>query len=417
MKAKSAPLVQGNLWWLSRERWKDPIKFFGEVRQQLGDVVRIKTTAEDFILLGHPSAAEHIFRVRAENYPKPKLDRALLGDGLLTSEGALWRAQRKLTAPAFSLSAIESLKPLLQSLIEPMLQSWSDGTVNVTAPLRQLVLDFVVRGFFHFELGERLIAVDQDLQELMALGRMRNHYLFGAYYRRGYQKKIHRLRVRRFRDRIGDMLEHQNDPDSLFGHWRMAGEFSRKQLEDMAATVIIAAYETTGSLLSWAFYLLAQHEDFQSALRSELAKVAPDNSVSLAQFIDETMRLYPPAWLFGREAVETDEIDGYVIPKGTRVTLSAYHIHRDPRFWEKPDEFRPDRFSEINARPKMAFLPFGGGTRHCPGSAMAYWETKLIVAEALKRFHFRPGGEVVPEPLLTLRPKGGVRVRASRIES
>jgi cytochrome P450 len=196
------------------------------------------------------------------------------------------------------------------------------------------------------------------------------------------------------------------------------------QLRDHVITFIGACHETTAVALTWAFYLLARHPDAERRVREEVEQVLSGRTPTAIdvpklrctrQAIEESMRLYPPVYGVGREAVRDSEIHGYRVPKGTTIFISQWVIHRDPRFYPEPQAFRPERWLGEAARslPKFAYLPFGGGPRLCIGNTFAMMEAVLILATLIGRFRFElePGEPVVPFPAITLRPRGGIRMR------
>jgi cytochrome P450 len=197
-----------------------------------------------------------------------------------------------------------------------------------------------------------------------------------------------------------------------------------RQLRDEVITLLLAGHETTALALSWTWYLLSQHPDVDAKLAAELRDVlggrAPtvDDLPNLRlteQVVTEAIRLYPPAWGFGREAIADCEIDGYAVPAGTTIIISPWVLHVDPRHFEHPTEFRPERWSGDLARrlPRFAYIPFGGGPRICIGNRFAMMETELILATTAQRFRLERQSDhpVVPLPSITLRPKGGIRVK------
>ncbi len=200
-----------------------------------------------------------------------------------------------------------------------------------------------------------------------------------------------------------------------------------QQVRDEVLTLLLAGHETTANALCWTFWLLAQHPQVEVRLREEYQRVLngrPPQMEDLPQLsvtrmvLEEAMRLYPPAWAFARNAIQEDEIGGYAIPKGAYVVLLPYATHRHPDFWERPDVFDPERFEPVRAaqRHRFAYFPFGGGPRLCIGNQFALTEAHLILATILSQYQFRllPGTNVVPEPLVTLRPGGGLLMTVQR---
>ncbi|MFQ3648188.1 MAG: cytochrome P450, partial [Anaerolinea sp.] len=217
----------------------------------------------------------------------------------------------------------------------------------------------------------------------------------------------------------GDLLSMLISAESDTGE-RMTDE----QVRDEALTIVLAGHETTANAMTWTFYLLGEHPEVEARLREEVVRVLGDRPPTLAdlpqltyteQVIKESMRLYPPAWSFARSVVEEVELGGYLIPKRSTVIILPYVIHRDPRWFTDPERFDPDRFSpeRESSIPKYAYLPFGGGPRICIGNAFAMMEAKLILAAIVQRWRLRRASNapVIPEPLVTLRPKGGMPMR------
>jgi cytochrome P450 len=192
-------------------------------------------------------------------------------------------------------------------------------------------------------------------------------------------------------------------------------------------TLFLAGHETTAIALSWAWYLLSQHPEAEGKLLAELRSVLGGRAPTVddlprlgyaERVVTEAMRLYPPAWTLGRESLEAFELDGYRVPGGTIAVMSQWVLHRDPRFFERPDEFDPDRWADGLARrlPKFAYFPFGGGPRQCIGNAFATMEAVLLLATIAQQFQLSllPGHPVVPWPSATLRPRNGLKMTLHR---
>jgi cytochrome P450 len=205
---------------------------------------------------------------------------------------------------------------------------------------------------------------------------------------------------------------------------------SEQQLRDEVITLLLAGHETTALALSWTWYLLSRHPDIDASLASELRHVLGGRPPAVAdllqlsfttQVVTEAMRLYPPVWGFGREAVGDFEIGGYRIPGGTTIIISPWVLHRNPRHFERPMEFRPERWSGDLARqlPRFAYIPFGGGPRICIGNRFAMLEAALILATVATRFRLECQNDrpIIPFPSITLRPKEGIWVKPKRRES
>jgi cytochrome P450 len=198
---------------------------------------------------------------------------------------------------------------------------------------------------------------------------------------------------------------------------------SDTQLRDEVITLFLAGHETTANALSWTWWLLAQNPEAEAKLHRELATVLGGRAATLEDLprlpytnnvITESMRLYPPAWGMARLAIEDVEIGGYTVPKGSGVTLAQWVVHRDPRWFDAPEEFRPERWEGdlLKRLPRFAYFPFGGGPRQCIGNNFATMETALVLATIAQKFRMRlvPEHPVVPMPTITLRPRYGIRM-------
>jgi cytochrome P450 len=226
---------------------------------------------------------------------------------------------------------------------------------------------------------------------------------------------------------IAERNSHPEQSDDLLSMLMQAqdngsgNKMSDAQLRDEVVTLFIAGHETSAEALSWTLFLLSQHPEVEAKLRSELDDVLTGRPPTLADLpqlvytrmvMDESMRLYPPAWLLERKALADDEIGGYLIPKGMTLAITQYVTHRHPQFWENPAVFDPQRFDPRQnvERPRYAYFPFGGGPRMCIGKGLALLEVQMVLCMLLQRFKFRvaPGWEVKTEPELSLRLKGGL---------
>jgi cytochrome P450 len=201
------------------------------------------------------------------------------------------------------------------------------------------------------------------------------------------------------------------------------------QVRDEAITLLLAGHETTANALNWTWYLLAQNPDKEALLHDELDRVLGGRAPTLADLkqlpytemvVKESMRLYPPAYSFGRMSIEDVNIGGYDLPANCDINIFSYTAHRDPRWWDEPEAFRPERFSPENEKliPRYAYFPFGGGPRICIGNSFAMMEARLMLATMAQQFQLRlkPGQKVELDPLITLRPLGGMHMRVEQRE-
>jgi len=359
----------------------------------------------------------------------------LLGDGLLISEGELWRRQRRIAAPAFHAKRIAEFVTAMTSCAAATLERWRSmtGPFDVATEMLALTLDIVARTMFSIDVGGEIASL-RRLTDIVVALRPSTLDLLGlpewiprrqpAAYRRAiaeFEALVSRLLAERRadgRDR-GDLLSMllaARDPETGEG-------MSDRQLRDEILTILLAGHETVANALTWTWYLLARHPEAEARLHEELDRVLGARVPGFADLaelewtrmvIEEAMRLYPPAHTVSRTAIGEDRIGGVRVPPGAAITISAYLTHRNPNLWPNPERFAPERFAPeaVAQRHRFAYLPFGGGPRICIGNGLAMVEAKAIVATIAQRYRVRlaPGHVVEPIGLVTLRAKNGVRV-------
>ncbi|HEV3471216.1 MAG TPA: cytochrome P450 [Pyrinomonadaceae bacterium] len=424
---------------------RDPLTFLARLAREHGDVARFRIGPQRAFLLSHPDLVRDLLVTHQERFHKGRaLQRArrLLGRGLLTSEGDFHRRQRRLAQPAFHRQRINSYAATMVEYAERTSGRWRDGqTLDISQEMMRLTLAVVGKTLFDADVETEADEVGEALTEVMEL--------FG-YLMLPYSELLEHLplpasrRFRRARARldsviyriIEDRRRAAGDRGDLLSMLLLAVDeegdrtgMTNEQLRDEVMTLFLAGHETTANLLSWAWFLLAQHPEAERRLHEELDAVlaggrAPsaDDTAALRyteMVVAETMRLYPPAWTLGRLAVADHEAAGYHIPRGSLVLASQYVCHRDPRYFPDPERFDPERFTpEAKAsRPQFSYFPFGGGVRRCIGEGFAWTEATLILAALARRWRVRllPGRPVETQPRITLRPgKGGIPVRLER---
>jgi cytochrome P450 len=390
-------------------------------------------------LINKPEYIEHVLLTNHQNYSKSHFLRSmlgpLLGEGLLISEGELWRRQRRIAAPAFHNKRITELVATMASCTESTLARWrsTTGPFDVAAEMMALTLNIIARTMFSTDVSREVEAARRLMNIGMTL-RPSMLDLFGlpewlprrqpAACRRAiaeFDALVARLLAERRTDGIdrGDLLSMllaARDPETGEG-------MSDKQLRDEILTIFLAGHETTANVLSWTWYLLARHPEAETRLHDELDRVLGGrmpNFTDLAELkwtrmvVEEAMRLYPPAHAIARTAIREDRIGGVRVPTGATISISMYVTHRNPNLWPEPDRFDPERFAPaaVAQRHRFAYLPFGGGPRICIGNSFAIAEAQVVVAAIAQRYRLRlaAGHEVRPIARVTLRPKDGVWV-------
>lgn len=421
---------------------RDSLGFYTGMAREYGDVVRLGALSgrARWYLVAHPQGVEHVLRTNSRNYTKGVFARPLklmVGEGLVTSEGAYWLRQRRLAQPAFHKRRIAALADGMAAATQDMLREWDERHAGGRAfdaanEMMRLTLRIVGRALFSADLGGRVGAFGPALTETLEYVNRRSFRLFALPERIPTPRNRRFVRARAELDRVAyDLIEARRrsgeDAGDLLSMLLLArdeetGErMSDAQLRDEVMTILLAGHETGAVAMSWTWYLLSRHPEQERRLHEELDAALGGRTptfedlprLSYAKMVvEEAMRLYPPAWGIARQAREEDEIGGYRIPAGSPIAILPWVTHRHPALWERPEAFDPERFGPERSagRPPYAYFPFGGGPRQCIGSAFALMEAQLILAGVAQRYRLRlaPGRRVEPEPLVTLRPRGGM---------
>jgi cytochrome P450 len=418
---------------------QDSLATYIRCAREYGDCASLRFGPSRVTLVSHPDLIEEILVTKSANFIKHwglRSARRLLGNGLLTSEGDFWRRQRRLIQPAFTRERIASYGAVMVRLADRRTADWRDGqTRDLHADMSQLTLEIAAATLFgadDMETATReVIAALQDLTAGFGSRFFRIVHLPGFIPTPG---NIRRERAaRRLDDIIYDLIRRRRaagGQDDLLGILLSARDeddgtrMTDRQLRDEAMTLFLAGHDTTALTLTWGWYLLARHPEVAEALAAEADSILAGRAPSpedwpRLRYADavahEIMRLYPSAYLIGRQAIEACEIGGYRIPAGGTVIMSQWVVHRDPRWYEEADSFRPERWTGglLRRLPKYAYFPFGGGPRVCIGNHFAMMEAVLVLATLARNWCFSvPAGEpaVKPKPAVTLRPAGPIRL-------
>jgi cytochrome P450 len=365
----------------------------------------------------------------------------VLGDSLLTTDGPVWLRQRRLMQPAFHKRRIDAFATVMVDQTARLCERWtahaaSDDVLDVAAEMNRLTLDIVTEALFGTQVGDQAAVVGESVRRLsesfvadigsplgflsIFLGRPLGRARRPAAALHAVVQEIIERRLAAPDDDRDDLLAlllAARDEDT--GE-RMDPTLLRNQV----LTLFVAGHETTSNALAWTWYLLSTHPLVAERLRAELSQALGGRAPTIDDLprlryarmvIEESMRLYPPAWATSRNPTEDDEIGGIRIAKGTLVFLSPYLTHRHPDFWENPERFDPERFQpeRVKERHRFAYFPFGGGPHLCIGETFAMTEATLVLATLAQRFRLdlAPGAHVEPAPLVTLRPRDGLPMR------
>lgn len=425
---------------------RDLLGMYQDIAREYGDVATVPFLGVKTFAISHPDYFKHILQDNNRNYHRNTffndIVKLFIGESLFTTDGGEWLWRRRLTQPAFHRQRIAAFGALMTDSTLAMLDRWRahpDGQpVWVDREMMKLTLQVA---------GKALFSVDL-LGASNALGEAFTHTSEFVNYRLGAPFPlplfIPTRRNREFRqglqtlDRtlyamIRERRQSGEDKGDLLSMLMQAraeetGEaLNDEQLRNEMALMMFAGHETTAVALGWTFYLLSQHPEAEHKLHAELADVLGGRTPTLADLpnlrytrmvIEESMRLYPPAWGVARQSIEADEIGGYHIPADSGLSLIINNVHRDPRWWENPEQFEPERFTPERSadRHNFVYLPFGGGPRLCIGNQFAMTEAQMALATVAQRYRLRlvPGHPVRPNPIFVLRTSHGLPMTLER---
>ena len=368
-----------------------------------GDIYRFHSPARraDMWVIHHPDDVKRVLVSNHRNYTKGSgLDRVriLLGNGIMTSEGDLWRRQRYMMQPSFHRRVITEFAQIVAAVNDGFIAKWETQAgrgelVNVTDDMSELTLEIVLLSIFGTDL-ERL-EKDFGSNPFDIVTKETARDLKFAYKFRQLGKLVGALAKRRQAEKTEhfdflQMLIDARDKET-------GAPMTERELVDEAMTLIVAGHETTASALNWTWYLLSQNREAESLLHAEIDAAEEKGAPSLADMeslsytknvVDEALRLYPPGWMLSRRTIAPDVLSGYEVPAGTDVLVSPYLLHRHPRYWKEPQNFRPERFDDdhVSERPRFAYMPFAAGPRHCIGETLALYEMYMHLYKVARRY-------------------------------
>jgi cytochrome P450 len=422
-----------------------PLEFFPRLARDFGDVAAFGVAAQPLVLLSHPDHIRDVLVTHGRRFHKGRgLERAkvLLGEGLLTSEDEFHLRQRRLAQPAFHRARIAGYGDTMATYARRRADAWSNGMeLDVAREMAAYTLAVVGKTLFDADIEAEAHEIGAALATAIATFNLtvlpwgelllRLPLPMTWRFRRARARldaTIYEMIARRRAsgDDRGDLLSmlllaHDSEGDG--------SGMSDAQLRDEAMTLLLAGHETTANALTWAWYLLARAPEVEARLHAEVDALAgrTPGAQDLPQLpytravLAETMRLYPPAWIVGRRALGEYHVDGHCLAPRTVVLMSQWVVHRDPRWWPEAESFRPERWlpggsAGDPSRPKFSYFPFGAGTRVCIGEQFAWMEGVLALATFAQQWRLRlvPGHPVVPQPIVTLRARHGMRMVATR---
>jgi cytochrome P450 len=421
---------------------KDPPAFLTRMAA-LGDVTTFRMGKMPAFFVNHPDLVRDVLIVNADKFHKGRaLQRAkgLLGEGLLTSEEDFHLRQRRLVQPAFHKQRIISYAEAMTDHAERMAGDWQDGDVrDIDQEMMRLTLGIVAKTLFSADVTDDADEIGKVMTTIVNLF---NFLLLPFSELLEKLPLPHSIRFRRAKAKLNEIIygfinerrASGEDKGDLLSMLLLSqdeeggGGMSDVQVRDECLTLFMAGHETTANAMTWTWYVLSQHPEAEKKLHDELDSVLQGRVPTFADLprlkyteavIAESMRLFPPAWVIGRLAVAEHEFNGYRVPKGALTLVSQYTMHRDPRFWEAPDEFRPERWETLSikeASQRYIYFPFGGGVRRCIGEQFAWAEGILLLATLARKWKLRlqPEQKIGLKPQITLRPKYGMRMNLQK---
>ncbi|WP_331720339.1 cytochrome P450 [Streptomyces sp. NBC_00209] len=413
----------------------------------LGDAVRVAIGPKKLYIFNHPDYAKHVLADNSDNYHKGiglVQARSALGDGLLTSEGPVWRKQRRTVQPAFKPARIaqqaETVAEEAEKFVALLARHEGAAPVNLMHLVTQLTLGVLGRTLLdtgldgYGEVAHAFEAVqDQAMFDMVTMDKVPAWLPLPRQRRfRTARRELHRIADALIADRRGRMSGGAAPDDALARMILAAAEAESvdgapEQLRDELVTLLLAGHETTASTLGWTFHLLDRHPEVREKVRQEAREILGDRAPVLddlhrlsytTMVIQEVMRLYPPVWVLPRIAQRADNVGGYEVSAGADVLISPYILHRHPGLWTDPERFDPERFDpqRVAHRPRYAYIPFGAGPRYCVGSNLGMMEAVFVTALVTRDLTLDsvPGHKAVPEAMLSLRMADGLPMTVGR---
>jgi cytochrome P450 len=433
------PGFQRNLLWFALRKFRpaNPIFLFQHLAETYGDIAHYKLGHHHIVFLNHPEYIREVLVVQNGNFVKERTvqrTKMLLGEGMITSEGSVHRTQRLAAQPSFYRHRIAEYAGVIVEEARRMRDSWRAGEQrDIAVHMMHLTLNVVARTLFVTDLQEEVYELAAAINRIMGL------YNFlvmlpaaewlvhlrppglAAFVRA--RKRIDAVVHRMIETHINSGRDSGSLLDLMLAATPPLDDEARQSLRDQVITIFLAGYETVANALSWTWYLLSQNPECELMFHAEVDTVLSGRTPTMEDvprlrytenLLAESLRLYPPAWAMGRYARNDFALGEYFLPARTTVLISQFVTHRDARFFPEPLRFDPDRFSvEGKAkRTKFTYFPFGAGPRQCIGESFAWMEGVLILATFAQRWKLRlvPGHRVEPQPLITLRPKYGMRM-------
>lgn len=450
MKGKEIPKLKGNIIFKRKKVFgENPLNFIIDMEKKYPGVVHWKFLHINIVHLNHPELVRFVLQTNQKQYIKSRMYnqlKLLLGKGLVTSEGELWKQQRKLIQPSFHKQHINNLFHEMLNCANEMIADWktianNGGKIDFAEEMNKVTLHIIGKTMLSTDFRTEFKSVGNTLTYLLKA--LEKRVLRGVNFPtwvptseniefKNKVKVLDNIIYKLISDRNKTSSEKHDLLDMLMqSRYQDTGEpMPVNLLRDELMTVFLAGHETTATALMWTFFLLTQHPEVFQKLKTEVKEVLGDGELTfehLSQLkytkacINESMRLYPPVWLIGRMATEDNMVGDYLIKKGTNVLISPYIVHRNPNYWKDPEVFEPERWDteQVKQMDKYAYFPFAAGPRMCIGNNFALLEADIILAKVIQQFDIEYIGNSAPEmdPTLTLRVKNGMPMQIRNNES
>lgn len=447
--SKKIPLIPRSTTLYNAFRFvKNPLPVLNEFVKEKGEIFEMYMGGfTKAIFTTDPDIVQHVMQKNNRNYRKSEIQTKMIaqfaGQGLLTSEGSYWLRQRRLIQPGFHRAKLAALSDVMLKVVQ---ESWneldkiaaSNKPFDLSLEMTKMAFQVVAKSLFTTSVSdEELITLSDNIQEIQEyiVKRLRQPYLIPWFYLTGKSKRQFKISeesrtiiLRIIQERRASDKSHDDLLDMLLSaRYEDNGEgMTDTQLLDESLILFVAGHETSANALAWAFYLLCKNPEATRKIREEYEEVVGDRKVEFSDFpklkfttqvIQETMRIYPPAWITDRLANEAEDIKDYHIPKDRMFAIYIYGLHHSKKYWNEPEKFKPKRFEKENmkGKPSFAYMPFGGGPRLCIGNNFAMMEMQMVILELVKRYNFEleENQTIEAMPYVTLQPKYGIKMKIS----
>lgn len=407
-----------------------PYEFMTKTAREYGDIASWDDPRGPVYQLNHPEYIEQVLVSNNEQYIKgdqfQNILRPITGNGILNSEGAVWRRNRHLIQPAFHPQRIQEYATMMTDFTEEMLEAWNDKEIRlIHEDMMALTLRIVSRALFGVDIDDYIDVIGSSLEEFMLASETLSHFVLPPFVPTPSRRRIERARERLdaviyhlIEERRANPTEHDVISKLLEITDEGGNTLSDRQIRDEVVTLLLAGHETTALSLTLTAYLLSKQPAVEERLVDELDEVLDGNAPTMTDLenltytervVKESMRLYPPVPGIVREPVKPDIVGGYVIPPGATVRMHQWVVHRDPRWYDDPLAFRPERWTDEmeESLPKLAYFPFAAGPRRCIGERFAMLEAQLLLATIYQQYHLEltPGTDLDLMATITARPK------------